>query len=97
MQPERLRVRILTWAEQEARLGTIPAQAGQVLEAVLYRGQLLRGEIPGLLGVGERQARRVVSPLLEKTWGGYAKITRLPEISGGSRVALDARTVPREN
>ena len=66
MQPERLRARILTWAEEEGRLGEIPAQARQVLEAVLYRGELPRGEIPVLLGVGERQSRRVVSALMEK-------------------------------
>ena len=40
--------------------------ARQVLEAVLYRGELPRGEIPALLGVGERQSRRVVSALMEK-------------------------------
>lgn len=66
MQPERLRARILTWAEEEVRLGEIPAQARQVLEAVLYRGELPRGEIPALLGVGERQSRRVVSALMGK-------------------------------
>ena len=66
MQPERLRARIHMWAEEEVRLGAIPAQARQVLEAVLYRGELPRGEIPALLGVGERQARRVVSTLIER-------------------------------
>ena len=66
MQPERLRARILTWAEEEVRLGEIPAAARQGLEAVLYRGDLPRGEIPALLGVGERQSRRVVSALMVK-------------------------------
>lgn len=35
-----------------------------MLEAVLYRGELRRNEVPNLLGVGERQARRLVSALL---------------------------------
>ncbi|MBI3442101.1 MAG: Fic family protein [Proteobacteria bacterium] len=66
MQPDRLRARILMWAEEEIRLGEIPAQAGQVLEAVLYRGELPRADIPGILNVGDRQARRLVSSLMEK-------------------------------
>ena len=66
MQPDRLRVRILTWAEEEARLGALPAQARQVLEAVLYRGELPRGEIPALLGIGDRQSRRIVSMLADR-------------------------------
>ncbi len=66
MQPDRLRTRILLWAEEEARLGELPAKAGSILEAILYRGELPRGEADTLLGTGERQARRVVSALLEK-------------------------------
>jgi len=54
------------WAKEEIKLGNLPAQAGQVLEAVLYRGELPRGDVPALLNVGDRQARRVVSALLEK-------------------------------
>ena len=43
---------------------TLPAKAGQVLEAVLFRGELPHGDVPALLGTSERQARRVVSALL---------------------------------
>jgi Fic family protein len=66
MQPDRLRARVLMWAEEEVRLRALPAQARQVLEAVLYRGELPRGEIPALLGVGDRQSRRIVSMLAER-------------------------------
>lgn len=37
-----------------------------MLEAVLYRGRLPRGEVAGVLNVGDRQARRVTSALLER-------------------------------
>lgn len=63
--PDRLRERILRWAEMEARADRLPANSGQVLEAVLYRGELPRGDVPGLLGVTDRQARRVTSALLD--------------------------------
>jgi Fic family protein len=66
VQPERLRERIAAWAEDEARIGSLPARAGLVLEAVLYRGELPRGDVPGLLGHGDRQSRRVVSALIER-------------------------------
>jgi len=33
---------------------------------MLYRGEIPRGEIPGLLDVTERQSRRITSVLLEQ-------------------------------
>src|ERR1051326_8189225 len=66
VQPDRLRAQILLWAEEEIRLGNLPPKSGNVLEAVLYRGELPRADIAGVVGTGERQARRVVSALLHK-------------------------------
>jgi len=65
MQPEHLRARILTWAEEEIKLGALPPKSGNVLDAVLYRGELPRSDAADVVGTGERQARRVVSALLE--------------------------------
>lgn len=66
MQPERLRTRIRLWAEEEGQLGTLPAKSGMILEALLYRGELKRGEVGDILGVGERQGRRVIAALSER-------------------------------
>ena len=66
MQPDRLRTRILLWAEEETRLGKLPQRAGPVLETILYRGQLPRGEVATLLNTPERTARRVTSELLRQ-------------------------------
>ena len=66
VQPDRLRTRILLWTEEETRLGELPPKAGQILEAVLYRGELPRGDVPELIGAGERHARRIVSSLMDK-------------------------------
>jgi len=65
VQPDRLRTRIRMWAEEEIRLGSLPAKSENILEAVLYRGELPRGEAAGVVNTGDRQARRVVSALLE--------------------------------
>jgi Fic family protein len=66
MQPDRLRTRILLWAEEAIRLDTLPPKASAVLEAALYRGELPRGDAAAIVGTGERQARRVVSALIEQ-------------------------------
>lgn len=66
VQPNRLRDRILLWAEEEIRADNLPAKAGQALEAVLFRGELPRGDVAALLGTSDRQARRVMSALLKR-------------------------------
>ena len=66
VQPDRLRTRVRIWAEEEIRLGHLPLKSGSILEAVLYRGELPRGEIAAIVGTGERQARRIISALVDK-------------------------------
>jgi Fic family protein len=66
MQPQQLRARILLWTEEEIRLDRLPPKSGAILEAVLYRGELPRADTASIVGTGERQARRVVSALIER-------------------------------
>ena len=66
VQPDRLRTRILLWAEEETRLNKLPPQAGNLLEAVLYRGEIARGEVAGILRLTPRHARRIASSLIER-------------------------------
>jgi Fic family protein len=66
MQPDRLRTRILLWAEEETRVNALPPKSGSILEAVLYRGELPRADAAEVVGVGARQARRIVSALIER-------------------------------
>ncbi len=66
VQPEELRARILTWTEEEIARDRLPPKSGTLLEALLYRGALERGAVGAILGVGDRQARRVTSALLEQ-------------------------------
>lgn len=77
VEPTRLRDRILLWTEEEVRGDRLPPKSGLVLEALLYRGSLPRGDVADLLSVGDRQARRVTSALIE---AGVvtAKTTRAP-------------------
>jgi len=66
VQPDRLRGRIMAWADEEVRAGSLPLKSGQVLEAVLFRGELPRADLAPLLGVTDRHARRVGSALLNR-------------------------------
>jgi Fic family protein len=66
VQPDRLRTRIALWAEEEIRLGNLPLKSNYILEAVLYRGELPRADAQNLVTTGERQARRIVSALIDK-------------------------------
>jgi Fic family protein len=89
VQPDRLRGRILTWAEEEIQAGALPARSGAVLEAVLYRGEVPRSEVASLLGVSERQARRVSAALLERE----VLISTSPRAP--LRLAFPAKLAPR--
>jgi len=89
VQPDRLRNRILLWAEEESRAGRLPQKAGGILEAILYRGELPRGDIPNLLGTSDRHARRVVASLMEHGVV-VSNSTRTP-----LRLAFPAKLAPR--
>lgn len=65
MQPDQLRTRILLWAKEEIEMKTIPPQTMQILEKILYRGEVSKSELPEILNVTERHARRLTSSLIE--------------------------------
>lgn len=65
MRPDRLRDRILIWANEEIRAGALPPKSDTVLKAVLYQGAIERGEVEVILGTSDRTARRVTSALLD--------------------------------
>jgi Fic family protein len=92
MQPDQLRARVLVWAEEEAKLGKLPQRAGQLLEAVLYRGELPRGEAAVILAVPERTARRVTSELVQQ--GVFVSESTRAPLRLAFPAALAARWMP---
>ena len=66
VQPDRLRARVKLWTDEEIATGALPPKAGAVLDAILYRGALPRGDVHELLNTSPRSARRVVSALIER-------------------------------
>jgi Fic family protein len=98
VQPDRLRARIVLWADEEIKLDKIPPKSGAVLEAVLFRGELPRAAAASVVGTGERQARRVVSALIERgVLVSNSARAIAPRLSGHSRITVDAGPVPRES
>lgn len=77
MQVDRLRGRIMNWAEEEMRAGNLPPKSDLVLKAIFYQGVLERGEVDSMLGVSERAARRITSALL-KAGALRSESTRAP-------------------
>jgi len=66
-QPQELRGRILSWAEEESKLKNLPPNSGRVLEAILYRGgEMPRGEVDSATGMPERTAQRIVAAMIDK-------------------------------
>lgn len=65
IEPDRMRDRILVWAEEQMKAGVLPIRSGAVIEAVLFRGELARSDVTNLLGISERSARRITSALIE--------------------------------
>ena len=61
--PEKLRARLINWAEEEVRLNGLPAKAPLLLDAILFRGSVPRKDVPTVLGLETRAARRVSAAL----------------------------------
>lgn len=66
VEANRMRARILLWAEEAVKINVLPPKSGTVLEAVLYRGEVPRGDVAGIVGSTDRHARRITSALLDQ-------------------------------
>ncbi|CAL4869304.1 hypothetical protein MMA231_03596 (plasmid) [Asticcacaulis sp. MM231] len=89
VQPDRLRARLKLWAKEEIDIGALPANSELVLDALLYRGEVNRGEIANITGVGDRQGRRIISGLTD------AGVLSSPTPRGCLRLAFPATLAGR--
>ncbi|HKK00654.1 MAG TPA: hypothetical protein VJ955_00670 [Desulfuromonadales bacterium] len=58
--------RIQAVVDRQVSFGEMKPEAAHLLRDVFLRGEIARGEIPSLVGMPERSARRVVGSLLAK-------------------------------
>jgi len=92
VQPNRLRDRIAIWAKEEIRGESLPEKSDVVLEAVLVRGEVGRGDVAGLIDASERQARRVTSALLSR--GALTSTSTRAPLRLGLPAVLASRWMP---
>jgi Fic family protein len=65
VQPSSLANRVTRWARDEITAGQLPPRSDLVLEHLLVRGTLERGDVARISGASERTARRVTSALVD--------------------------------
>lgn len=66
VQPEALVGRVVRWASAEVAAGRLAARSDRLLESLLVRGEIDRGDVERLLAVSDRTARRVTSGLIAR-------------------------------
>jgi len=66
MNPKDLQARVMVWAKEQTVTKELAPNSDKILEALLYRGELLRGEVPSLLNTSERSAQRAVESLVKR-------------------------------
>ena len=66
MNPKDLQVRVMVWAKEQTAAKGLAPNSDKMLEALLYRGELPRGEAPGILNTSERSAQRAVTSLVTR-------------------------------
>ncbi len=89
VQPERLRTRIHVWSEEEVRLKSISPKAILLLDAILYRGEVPRGEVAQIVNTKARYARSVVADLEKQN------VVRSNTPYGPLRINFPAALAPR--
>ncbi len=92
VRPSELRPRMLVWAEEEMKAARLPLKSSQLLEAILYRGELPKGDAETLLGVSERTARRIYTALIER--GALTSESRQAPLRLAFPAALATRWMP---
>jgi Fic family protein len=66
MNPKDLQVRVTVWAKEQTATKELAPHSDKILEALLYRGELQRGKVQGILNVSERSAQRAVTSLVKR-------------------------------
>lgn len=64
--PDVLALRVREFVAAEAAGGRLDDRVAPVLERAVLFGEVLRADIPGLVGLGERQGRRLLAPLVDR-------------------------------
>jgi Fic family protein len=89
MKPSALRKRILDWAKEEERIGGVLPGSHRALAHILTNRELERKDVPEVLGLDDRKARRVTARLNERG------IITAPTHKAPFRIAFPASLAPQ--
>jgi len=66
MNPKDFQVRVMVWGKEQIAAKALAPNADKLLESLLYRGELQRGDVQGILNTSERSAQRAVTSLVQQ-------------------------------
>jgi Fic family protein len=66
LEPATLVRRIEAWLGEEIRVGRLHTRSSALIREAFQMGSVERGRVPAITGLGERQARTVLSKLIER-------------------------------
>ena len=66
LEPATLLARIEAWLVEEVRSGTLHPRSSALIREAFQMGSIDRGRVPAIIDLGERQARTVLSKLIER-------------------------------
>jgi hypothetical protein len=66
LEPSGFLERLRTFVHVEASRKTLDSKAYDLLARIFTEGEITKSAVPGVLGVSERHARRIIEPLLAR-------------------------------
>jgi Fic family protein len=66
LEPAAFLARIEAWLVEEVRSGTLHPRSSALIREAFQMGSIDRGRVPAIIDLGERQARTVLSKLIER-------------------------------
>jgi len=63
IEPKNFNTRIMVWTQEKIKSKELPQKSDLLMKSILHTGELERKDIPDLLGVSDRTARRISSSL----------------------------------
>ena len=65
IEPKKLHARIMLWVKETIAMKSLPNKCDAVMEAILHRGEIARGDVAHISGLSKRHARNITRALFD--------------------------------